>query len=84
MLKNYFAKLMKYMKNVYSIDRLFNSLEDTRVNPKYKTGLSVMPMLLGLLLRVKSINTLTFMIKENEFFKAFPRGKKTTTDRHHP
>ena len=34
MRKNYFAKLMNYMKNVYSIDRLFNKLEDLRVNPK--------------------------------------------------
>jgi len=34
MRKNYFAKLLKYMKNVYNIDRLFNKLEDTRVSPK--------------------------------------------------
>lgn len=76
MRKNYFAKLISYMKNVYNIDRLFYSLEDDRVNPKYKTSLAVMPLLLGLLLRVKSINTLKFMIKGNEFSKAFPRGKK--------
>ena len=38
MRKNYFAKLMNYMKNVYNIDRLFNRLEDARVNPKFKTG----------------------------------------------
>ena len=76
MRKNYFAKLVNYMKNVYHIDRLFNKLEDTRVNPKYKTGLALMPLLLGLLLRIKSMNELKFMIKENEFAKAFPRGKE--------
>ena len=75
MRKNYFAKLMNYMKNVYNIDRLFNKLEDTRVNPKYKTGLTLMPLLLGLLLRIRSINELKFLIQENEFAKAFPRGK---------
>jgi hypothetical protein len=54
MRKNYFAKLMNYMKNVYNIDRLFNKLEDSRVNPKYKTGHALMPLLLGLLLRIKA------------------------------
>jgi hypothetical protein len=76
MRKNYFAKLMNYMKNVYNIDRLFNKLEDTRVNPKYKTGHALMPLLLGLLLRIKSMNELKFMLKEKEFASAFPRGKK--------
>jgi hypothetical protein len=75
MRKNYFAKLVNYMKNVYNIDRLFNKLEDTRVNPKYKTGQALLPLLLGLLLRIRSMNELKFMIKENEFAKAFPRGK---------
>jgi len=76
MRKNYFAKLVNYMKNVYHIDRLFNKLEDIRVNPKFKTGQALMPLLLGLLLRIKSMNELKFMIKENEFAKAFPRGKE--------
>ena len=67
---------MNYMKNVYNIDRLFNKLEDTRVNPKYKTGHALMPLLLGLLLRIKSMNELKFMLKEKEFASAFPRGKK--------
>ena len=34
-----------------------------------------MTLLLGLLLRIRSMNELKFMIKENEFAKAFPRGK---------
>jgi len=63
------------MKNVYNIDRLFNKLEDGRVNPRFKTGLTIMPLLLGLLLRISSMNELKFMIKEREFSKAFPRGK---------
>ena len=76
MRKNYFAKLMSYMKNVFHIDLLISQLEDSRVNPKYRTGLTIMPLLLGLLLRIKSINQLKFMLKENEFAKAFPRGKE--------
>lgn len=64
------------MKNVYNIDRLFNKLEDTRVNPKYKTGQALMPLLLGLLLRISSMNELKFMLKEKELISAFPRGTK--------
>ena len=75
MRKNYFAKLVKYMKNVYRIDNLFSQLEDARFHPKYKTGHALMPLLLGFVLRIKSINQLKFMIKENEFAKAFSRGK---------
>jgi len=54
MRKNYFEKLMNYMKNVYNIDRLFNKLEDSRVNPRYKTGLALMPLLLGLMIRIEN------------------------------
>jgi len=67
---------MKYMKNVYNIGRLFNKLEDGRVNPRYKTGITIMPLLLGLLLRINSMNELKFMIKEREFSKAFPKWKR--------
>jgi hypothetical protein len=35
MRKNYFAKLVKYMKNVYHIERGLNKLSDGRVNPTY-------------------------------------------------
>ena len=56
MRKNYFAKLVRYMKNVYHIDRFINKLKDGRVNPKYKTGQVIMPLFLGLLFRIKSMN----------------------------
>ena len=74
MRKNYFAKLVKYMKNVYHIEHGFNKLADKRVNPKYKTEQIIMIVLLGFLLRIKSFNELNLMIKENEFRKLFPRG----------
>jgi hypothetical protein len=38
MRKNYFSKLVRYMKNVYHIDRGLNKLSDGRVNPTYSTG----------------------------------------------
>jgi hypothetical protein len=34
MRKNYFTKLVSYMKNVYHIDQRINKLKDGRVNPK--------------------------------------------------
>ena len=35
MRKNYFAKLARYMKNVYHLERGLNKLSDGRVNPTY-------------------------------------------------
>ena len=76
MRKNYFAKLVKYMKNVYHLDRGLNKLSDGRVNPTYSTGKVVMPVLFGFLLRIKSFNELSLMIKNHEFRQLFPRGTK--------
>lgn len=76
MRQNYFAKLVRYMKNVYHIDRGLNKLSDGRVNPTYSTGQVIMPVLIGFLLRIRSFNELNFMLKNNEFSKLFPRGTK--------
>ncbi|MDR3599065.1 MAG: hypothetical protein P4L49_01035, partial [Desulfosporosinus sp.] len=76
MRKNYFAKLVKYMKNVFHVDRGLNKLSDGRVNPTYRTGQVILPVLFGFLLRIKSFNELNFMIKNNDFSKLLPRGTK--------
>ena len=76
MRKNYFAKLVKYMKNVYHIERGLNKLSDGRVNPTYSTGQVILPVLFGFLLRIKSFNELNLMIRNNEFSKLLPRGTK--------
>ena len=64
MRKNHFAKLVRYMKNVYHVDRGLNKLSDGRVNPGYSTGKVIikviMPVLFGYLLRIKSFNELNF------------------------
>ena len=44
MRSNYFAKLMKYMKNVYNINRGINKLSDGRKYPKYKTAQIIIKM----------------------------------------
>ncbi len=74
MRNNHFTKLMKYMKNVFSIDKGLSQLTDARVNPKYKTGQVILPLLLGLLLRIESMNELKFMLAENEFSNVIKRG----------
>ena len=71
MRKNYFVKLINYMKNVYNIEHGINKLTDARVNPKYKTSQVVFPLLLGFMLRIQSLNELKFMQKENEFKNIF-------------
>src|SRR6202158_2025054 len=76
MRKNYFAKLVRYMKNVYQIDRGLNKLSDGRVNTTYSTGQVILPVLFGFLLRVKSFNELNLKIKNHEFSKLVPRGTK--------
>ncbi len=76
MRKNYFAKLVKYMNNVYNINHGLNKLSDGRVNPTYSTGQVILPVLVGFLLRIKSFNELNLMIKNHEFRQLFPRGTK--------
>jgi len=74
--KNYFAKLVRYMKNVYHIENGLNKLTDGRIKPTHNTAKVVTLVLLGFLLRIKSFNELNLMIKNNEFIKLFPRGTR--------
>jgi hypothetical protein len=74
--KNYFARLVKYMKNIYHIENGLNKLSDGRANPKYKTAQVITLVLLGFLLRIKSFNELSLMIKNNEFRELFSRGTR--------
>ena len=76
MRKNYFAKLVRYMKNVYHIENGLNKLTDGRINPTHNTEKIVILVLLGFLLRIKSFNELNLMIRNNEFSKLFPRGTR--------
>lgn len=73
MRKNYFAKLIKYIKNVYNIESKINKLTDGRINPSYKTGQVILPALLGFLLKIKSFNELNCILKENEFKMCFQK-----------
>jgi len=71
--ENYFVKLMKYMKNVYHIDRQIAQITDNRLNPTYKTSQIISLVLVGFLLRVRSFNQLSFMIKAGEFDEIYSR-----------
>ena len=51
-------------------------MSDRRVNPSYKTGDVILPVLLGFFLRIKSFNELNYMLRDNEFSKLIPRGKR--------
>jgi len=64
---NYFVKLVKYIKNVYYIDKQMEHITDKRVNPKYKTPQIISVVLTGFLLRVQSFNRMNYMIKTGEF-----------------
>ncbi len=60
--KNYFAKIVKYTKDVYSIDKLLSKIKDGRKNPRYKAHQVILPVLLGFILRIRSFNELNNMI----------------------
>jgi len=74
--KNYFVKLIKYIKNVYNVELEIRKLIDESVNPSYKTGEVMLPVLFDFLLRIKSMNELNCMLKENEFKKLFKKATK--------
>ena len=76
MRNNYFAKLIKYIKNVYRVDKTLSKLRDERVNPTYSTELIIMIVLFGFLLRIRSFNELNLMIKNGEFKNLFPKKTK--------
>jgi hypothetical protein len=70
---------MKYINNVYNIDQQTKKLTDSRVNPSYKTEQIILPLLIGFLLRIRSLNELNYLLKENEFECLFPRGEKLSS-----
>jgi len=74
--KNYFAKLINYMKNVYHIENGIRKLKDGRVNPTYNTAQVIMPLLLGFMIRIESMNELKFKLQENEFAHIFSWGTR--------
>jgi len=71
--ENYFIKLMKYIKNVYHMDKQIECVTDNRLNPTYKTSQIISLVLTGFLLRVRSFNQLNFMIKAGEFNEIYSR-----------
>ena len=42
-------------------------LKDTRKNPSYTTAEAVLPVLLGFIMRIQSLNELKYRIRSNDF-----------------
>lgn len=72
MRNNYFAELIRYAKDVHHIERGLNKLTDGRVNPAYSTAQVIAPLLFGFLLRVKSMNGLNLMVKQQNCHPSIP------------
>ncbi|MBW9173598.1 hypothetical protein K2F43_20645 [Clostridium estertheticum] len=51
-------KLVKYIKEVYKIERGISKLNDKRRNPMYSTGEVILPVLFGFIIRIQSFNEL--------------------------
>ena len=60
--ENYFVKLIKYIKNVYHIDKQIKYITDSRLNPTYKASHIISLVLARFLLRIRSFNQLNLMI----------------------
>ncbi len=76
MTKNYLKKFIKYVKKVYGIEDGLKSLTDSRKNPLYTTGEAILPVFLGVLLRIQSFNELKYKIKSSDFKNIIPRKMK--------
>ena len=64
-------KLIKYMKKVFHIEELLKQLKDDRKTPKYSTAEGILPVLLGLLIRIPSLNDLKYRMENKEFKKIY-------------
>ena len=51
------------MKNVYNIEERIYKLTDRRVNPTFKTGKVILPVLFGFLLRIQSFNKVPYLLE---------------------
>lgn len=76
MRKGYLRKLLEYMKKVYKIEDILNRLSDNRVNPTYRTSEAILPVLLGFLVRIQSLNELKHKIRSKDFKGVLSRKTK--------
>jgi len=60
----------------FPIERCLYRLKDGRIGATYNTGQVIYTVLIGFLLRIRSFNELSCMLKENEFVRLFPSGTK--------
>jgi len=60
------------MNNVYKIEDGIGKLNDGRMNPKHKSAQVIMPLLLGFLLRIGSMNDLKFRLCKDELLMFSP------------
>ncbi len=76
MRKSYLRMLLAYTKKVYKIEDTLNKLKDNRVNPTYRTSEAILPVLLGFLVRIQSLNELKHKIRSKDFNGVVSRKTK--------
>ena len=65
MRKNYFAKVVKYIKDVYSIETGIRNLQDKRINPTDKTDKIVLSVLFEFILQFGSLWVFLLLVQFN-------------------
>lgn len=76
MRKSYLRMLLAYMKKVYKVENTLGRLSDNRVNPTYRTSEAILPVLLGFLVRIQSLNELKYKIRSKDFRGVISRKTK--------
>ena len=56
--------LLAYMKKVYKVENTLGKLSDNRVNSTYRTSEAILPVLLGFLVRIQSLNELKYKMTQ--------------------
>lgn len=64
------------MKKTFKIEDKLNQLKDTRVNPTYSTAEGIVPVLLGFLVSIQSLNELKYRLKSKDFKGILSRKTK--------
>ena len=76
MRKSYLRMLLAYMKKVYKVENTLGKLSDNRVNSTYRTSEAILPVLLGFLVRIQSLNELKYKIRSKDFQGVISRKTK--------
>ena len=73
MSKKYLKIMLNYISSVYGLSEKIKSLKDNRMNKKIKTSSISFVLLMGFMLKIRSLNQLDDWLENGDFKKLVPR-----------